>query len=289
MSFKRSILSSLAAGALFAGLATTPLAASASTDGMPGGTWRNSCEDASVSGGTLHAWCRRDGGKYEAAVVTIGNCQAFGNRNGKLFCESPDGSGGSIGQWSGSFRDSCRAISVDKHGKLQATCLKGNGTYKRSNLQAFKCPAYRAGNRDGNLFCEAQDGGSSASRWDGSFRGSCRDVSSNSNGVLTATCQTANGNWNRTSLSPNQCGSYRAGNRDGNLFCESGDGGVGSNVSQWNGSFRNSCRETSVNSNGVLMANCQTISGDWNRSGLSPNQCGSYRAGNRDGSLFCER
>jgi hypothetical protein len=45
----------------------------------------------------------------------------------------------------------------------------------------------------------------------------------------------------------------------------------------------------SVSSNGVLMANCQTISGDWNRSGLSPNQCGSYRAGNRDGSLFCER
>jgi hypothetical protein len=44
-----------------------------------------------------------------------------------------------------------------------------------------------------------------------------------------------------------------------------------------------------VNSNGVLTADCQTMSGNWNRSGLSPGQCSSYRAGNRDGNLFCER
>ena len=220
MIFNRTMLSGLAAVALATGLAAMPPAASGSTDGMPDGTWRQSCQDASVSGGILRAWCRRDGGKYEAASAVIGSCQAFGNRNGKLFCESPSGSGGNMGQWSGSFRDSCREISVDKHGKLQATCLKDNGTYKRSNLQAGKCPAYRAGNRDGNLFCESQGSGTSATRWNGSFRNSCRDVSSNSNGVLTATCQASNGAWRRTSLSPNQCGSYRAGNRDGTLFCE---------------------------------------------------------------------
>jgi hypothetical protein len=220
MSDKRAILSGLAAVALAAILVAMPLAAPASTDGMPDGTWRQSCQNASVSGGTLRAWCRRDGGKYEATSAVIGSCKAFGNRNGKLFCESSDGSGGSMGQWSGSFRESCRDISVDKHGKLHATCLKDNGTYKRSNLQAGKCPAYRAGNRNGNLFCESGDGGGTASRWDGSFRNSCREASVNSNGVLTADCQTISGNWNRSSLSPNQCGSYRAGNRDGNLFCE---------------------------------------------------------------------
>ena len=79
------------------------------------------------------------------------------------------------------------------------------------------------------------DSGASVSRWDGSFGNSCRDASVNSNGVLTANCQTMNGNWNRSSLSPSQCGS-----------------------------------------------------GNWNRSSLSPSQCGSYRAGNRDGTLFCE-
>jgi hypothetical protein len=220
MSEKQTLLSGLAALALAAGLVATPLAASASNDGMPDGTWRQSCENASVSGGTLRAWCRRDGGKYEVTSAVIGSCKSFGNRNGKLFCDSPDGDGVSMGRWSGSFRESCRDISVDKHGKLQATCLKDNGTYKRSNLQAGKCSAYRAGNRNGNLFCESQSGGSTASRWDGSFRDSCRDASMNSYGMLTATCQTGNGNWRTTSLSPNQCGGYRAGNRDGTLFCE---------------------------------------------------------------------
>jgi CVNH domain len=104
--------------------------------------------------------------------------------------------------------------------------------------------------------------------------------------VLTANCQTMSGNWNRSSLSPNQCGSYRAANRDGNLFCESGNSG--SSVSRWDGSFDRSCRDASVNSNGVLTANCQTMSGNWNRSSLSPGQCSSTRAGNRDGTLFCE-
>ena len=179
-------------------------------------------------------------------------------------------------------------VVYDKHGKLQATCRKDNGTFKRSNLNARNCPSYRAGNRNGNLFCESGDSGASVSRWDGSFGSSCRDASVNSNGVLTANCQTANGNWRRTSLSPSQCGSYRAGNRDGNLFCESGGDG-GSSVSRWDGSFRNSCRDASVNSNGVLTANCQTANGNWRRTSLSPSQCGSYRAGNRDGNLFCER
>jgi hypothetical protein len=74
---------------------------------------------------------------------------------------------------------------------------------------------------DGTLFCESTSGGSYvANRWEESFSRSCRDVSTDSNGVLTATCQTMNGNWNRTSLSPRQCGGYRAGNRDGVLFCE---------------------------------------------------------------------
>jgi hypothetical protein len=45
-------------------------------------------------------------------------------------------------------------------------------------------------------------------------------VSTDSNGVLTATCQTMSGRWNRTSLSTRQCASRQAGNRDGTLFCE---------------------------------------------------------------------
>ena len=272
--------------AALAALTTLPLQASAATDGLPDGSWRQSCERGYVSGGKLYARCRHEGGYYQDTSVQTASCRAFGNRNGTLFCESPDAGVAGVATWSGSFRESCRNIVYDKHGKLQATCRKDNGTSKRSNLHARDCPSYRAGNRNGNLFCESGDSGASASRWDGSFRNSCRDASVNSNGVLTANCQAANGNWRRTSLSPNQCGSYRAGNRDGNLFCESGDSGA--SASRWGGSFGGSCRDASVNSNGVLTANCQTANGNWRRTSLSPNQCGSYRAGNRDGNLFCE-
>jgi len=288
MSVKRALLSSLAAVGFAAGIAAAPPPASASTDGLPDGSWRQSCDRAYVQNGALHAMCRRDAGSYTLASARIGSCQAFGNRDGTLFCESSDGTSGSMGQWTGSFRDSCRDISVDKQGKLKATCRKDNGTYKRSNLQAQKCPSYRAGNRDGNLFCESGDSGSqNVSRWDGSFSKSCRDISVDSSGTLTATCQAANGGWRRTSLSSRQCSSHRAGNRDGNLFCESGETG-GSSASRWDGSFSQSCRDISVDSNGTLTATCQAANGGWRRTSLAARQCGSYRAGNRDGNLFCE-
>ncbi|MCM2310225.1 MAG: CVNH domain-containing protein [Steroidobacteraceae bacterium] len=288
MIIRQVLLGSLAAFGFAAGIAGIPQPASASTDELPGGSWRQSCDKAYVRNGTLHARCRRDGGNNESASVQIGSCRAFGNRNGTLFCESSDGSGGNAGQWSGAFRDSCRDFSVDKHGKLQATCRKNNGTYKRSNLQATKCPSYRARNSDGNLTCEPSETvGNNASRWDGSFRSSCRDISADANGTLTATCQAANGSWRRTSLSSRQCGSHRAGNRDGNLFCESSETS-GSSASRWDGSFRGSCRDISADANGTLTATCQAANGSWRRTSLSSRQCGSYRAGNRDGNLFCE-
>ena len=289
---KRISAGSLAAIGLAIGLAALPQLALGSNDGLPDGSWRQSCQGASVQGGKLYAACLRDGGKKsEITSVAIGNCRAFGNRNGKLFCESPgNGNGndnsGSVGPWSGSFRESCRDESVDKHGKLQATCRKDNGTYKRSNLQAQKCPSYRAGNRNGDLFCEPNGSTGGAGHWGGSFSRSCRDVSTDSNGVLTATCQTANGRWNRTSLSTRQCAGRRAGNRDGTLFCES-DGST-SGAGRWDGSFSQSCRDVSTDSNGVLTATCQTATGRWNRTSLSPAQCSGRQAGNRDGTLFCE-
>lgn len=292
MGIKRVLASGLALLGMTAGLAALPQPAWAANDGLPDGSWRQSCERPYVQNGTLYAQCRRDGGKYEFASAVIGTCQAFGNRNGTLFCESgAAGIGGSasVGQWSGSFQSSCRDATVDKHGKLQATCRKDNGTYKRSNLQAQKCPGYRAGNRDGKLFCEStSDGTGSTRRWDGSFRNSCRDIAVDSSGTLRATCQAANGTWRRTSLSHRECGTYRAGNRDGSLFCESQ--GPGSNAGyRWDGSFSRSCRDISMDSNGTLTATCETMNGNWNRTSLSPRQCGSYRAGNRDGNLFCEQ
>ena len=296
MKITRTLIGGLATIGIAAGVAALPQTAWAANDGLPDGSWRQSCERPYVQNGTLYAQCRRDGGKYEFASAVIGSCRAFGNRNGTLFCESDDagvGNSGNVGQWSGSFLNSCRDATVDKHGKLQATCRKDNGTYKRSNLKAQKCSGQRAGNRNGNLVCEstgtgASTGSGSVGRWSGSFLGSCRDAAVDSSGTLRATCQSANGAWRRTSLSHRECGTYRAGNRNGTLLCESTSGG--SNLAnRWEGSFGRSCRDVSVDSTGTLTATCQAMDGNWIRTGLSPRQCGSYRAGNRDGVLFCEQ
>ena len=91
--------------------------------------------------------------------------------------------------------------------------------WRRTSLSVRDCTGLHAGNRDGHLVCESpSDAG--YGRWEGSFRSSCRDASTDSSGMLTATCQTANGNWQRTSLSVRDCTGLHAGNRDGHLVCE---------------------------------------------------------------------
>jgi len=122
----------------------------------------------------------------------------------------------------GSWQQSCRDGEV-RNGYLRAQCLTANDRYRPATARIGTCRAF--GNRNGTLFCETQGGGGPGwgggnIRWSGSFEGSCRDSSTDRNGTLTARCQTANGDWRRASISPRQCPSHRAGNRNGRLFCE---------------------------------------------------------------------
>ncbi len=249
---------------------------------MPGGQWRQTCEDASIRGNMLYARCRQDDGQYRStSALLVGNCESYSNRNGQLYCDKK-GNTVANSRWSGSYRESCRNIAVDKHGRLSADCRRDNGKSNRSHITPQQCPSYQAGNRNGKLFCESDV--NLSSRWDGSFQKSCRDVAMDSSGTLTATCQTMNGNWQRTSLGARQCSSYRAGNNNGQLVCESGD-----NVSnRWQGSFKNSCRDVAMDSSGTLTASCQSSNGNWQRTSLGARQCSSYRAGNNNGQLVCE-
>lgn len=185
---------------------------------MPGGDWLQSCQDAAIRGNMLYARCRQDNGQYRStSALLIGNCLSYSNRNGQLYCEK-NGPNAANSRWTGSFGESCRDIQVDKHGRLSATCRRENGKSNRSNLTPQQCPSYRAGNSNGKLVCESQ--GNVSSRWEGSFQQSCRDISTDASGTLTATCQTMNGNWQRSSLGARQCNSARAGNNNGRLVCE---------------------------------------------------------------------
>ncbi len=107
---------------------------------------------------------------------------------------------------------------MNSSGTLTATCQAMNGNWQRTSLDARNCNGLRAGNNNGQLVCESQ--GNTSNRWEGSFAQSCRDISMNSSGTLTATCQTMNGNWQRTSLDARNCNGLRAGNNNGQLVCE---------------------------------------------------------------------
>jgi hypothetical protein len=150
-----------------AGLAAMSQPASASNDGLPDGSWHQACRNAYVRDGVLYAQCRRDDGRYDTASARVASCQAFGTRNGELFCEASDSASGGASGWGGSFRETCSDISVDKHGKLKANCRKDNGTYQSTNLSMWKCPYRRAANRDGRLVAKPGGASGGVARWEG--------------------------------------------------------------------------------------------------------------------------
>ncbi len=246
------------------------------------GSFKQSCRDITMnSSGTLTATCRTINNAWQRTSLAPGNCSGYqaGNNDGRLVCESQ----GSVSRrWDGSFHNSCRDVAINSTGTLTATCQASTGNWQRTSLAPGNCNGYRAGNNNGQLVCEAQ--GNVSSRWDGSFQKSCRDVAMTSSGILTATCQSSSGNWQRTSLAPGNCNGYRAGNNNGQLVCESQ--AIVSN--RWQGSFKNSCRDSAMDASGSLTAMCQASNGTWRSSSLAAHQCNSYRAGNNNGQLVCE-
>lgn len=206
------------------GAAVTPVQAAQ----LPEGSWRNTCHDGRILYGTLVAECRRANGKYRTSTAPLDGCRRFGNNDGRLFCEQES----AAGEWRGSFRNSCVNERVSKKGHLKADCRRADGRYRKAEIGPGKCPSRRAGNVDGRLVCEESGfggsggsggfGGSGGSHrtWHGSFQVSCRDASTDSAGNLRASCQKANGRWERAYLAAYGCPSRRAGNNDGRLVCE---------------------------------------------------------------------
>lgn len=257
-----------------------------------GGSYARSCTDIDVDKhGRLSATCLRKDGKSNRTHLTDKQCPGHqaGNNDGKLVCEAaaPGGSGdgqanGNSGRWEGSFKQSCRDFSVNEDGTLSATCQTRSGAWRDTSLARVNCTSNRADNDDGHLVCESQRVG--MNKWEGSFERTCRDIYMNKDGTLTATCQTTNGEWNRSWLSTQNCSSYTAANRNGQLVCERDR--VSSNG--WDGSFKQSCRDISVNAEGTLRATCQTKNGTWQQASLARVNCTDNRAKNVDGRLACE-
>src|SRR5947207_10958797 len=75
----------LVAGLLLAGLGSLQ---SASAQGLPGGSYLRTCQNAYVQGDTLVATCRRtDGYAQQTSLPAVHSCVGdVGNRNGALTC-----------------------------------------------------------------------------------------------------------------------------------------------------------------------------------------------------------
>lgn len=92
---KRALLGTLMAAGLVAG---SILPASAQWYGgtVPGGSYQQSCTNASVNGTVLSASCRNDAGQWAYSSIDVRQCSGGGiaNYNGRLACENGYGNYG---------------------------------------------------------------------------------------------------------------------------------------------------------------------------------------------------
>ena len=57
-------------------------------NGVPGGSYSQTCQNITVSGNTLHASCQKKNGKMkDTSLKNFGSCRDIANDNGKLRCK----------------------------------------------------------------------------------------------------------------------------------------------------------------------------------------------------------
>ncbi len=123
---------------------------------LPGGSWRQSCQNASMSGNVVRAACSTGRG-FAQTSFNMRNCPgwALGNSNGRLFCENA-GSGPGWGQPGhfpgGSWVNSCGNASLNGN-VFRAMCSTGQ-RYVPTTIDLRSCRSRLVGNRNGRLFCE---------------------------------------------------------------------------------------------------------------------------------------
>jgi hypothetical protein len=127
-------------------------------DNLPAGSYTQSCRDAWVDHGTLHASCQTRAGNWITSVLPdISRCRGdISNQDGQLRCNrgaAPPG--GSHTQGSpprGSYLQSCRDVWVDND-TLHASCQTRGGNWITSVLRDISRCRGDIANQDGQLRC----------------------------------------------------------------------------------------------------------------------------------------
>jgi hypothetical protein len=266
--------------------------------GIPQGSYQQTCNNVAVNGNVLTANCQDSRGNWiNAQLPDVQRCGSdITNDNGVLHCASSSyGRGGyQAGNGpSGSYTQSCQDIHVGGD-DLHARCQTRDGSWHETKLDDYNKCRGDILNDNGNLKCVAGTSYGNPGGYPGavgaSYTQTCKDIKSHGDD-LEARCQTRNGDWQKTSLDDyKKCGGQII-NDDGNLKCVAGAyGGPGgySPVNGPNGSYVQSCKEIHA-SGDDLHARCQTTDGGWHNTKLDDyNKCHGDII-NDNGDLRCSK
>jgi hypothetical protein len=216
-----------------AALAFGAFAGPAMAQPVPSGSYQNTCDNESVSGGTLRARCETaDGDSIFSRLDNFDDCVGdISNDDGRLTCTRDDGERGDDGRGdgrddgrgdrlpAGSYQQSCQNERAER-GDLVADCADRNGRWRHSELSNFRFCRGDIANNNGVLTCDRDGNNGNDDDYavpTGTWRQTCRDEEV-SGSVLSAECRDRYGRWIETSVDLRTC---RQGvmNSNGRLVC----------------------------------------------------------------------
>jgi len=268
--------------------------------GIPQGSYQQTCNNVAVNGNVLTANCQDSRGNWiNAQLPDMQRCGSdITNDNGVLHCaSSSNGPGGyQAGNGpGGSYAQSCRDIHVGGD-DLHARCQTRDGSWHETKLDDYnKCHGDIL-NDNGNLKCVAgssygNPGGYPAGVAGDAYTRTCKDIKRHGDD-LEARCKTTNGDWHNTKLDDYRKCKGQIINDDGNLRCVAGAAYSGPSgylpVNGPNGSYVQSCKEIQAKGDD-LHARCQTNDGSWHNTKLDDyNKCHGDII-NDNGDLHCSK
>lgn len=273
----------------------------AAAQNLPGGSWRQSCRNATMQGrDDVRAECRTVDGRWNRTSIDIDRCgrdPRLANRNGELVCENNVGNNNrpGVNLPAGSYRQSCRNARMESRDDLVAECRRRNGNYRYSKIDIDKCRGRDIANDDGHLQCGDYRYGGDYGHYKmpaGSWQQSCRNAHIVRDDLL-AECRQRDGDWVRTSIDLDDCRGQQIYNDNGRLRCGNAGGNYGGNYGGgYNnrlppGSWQQSCRNARFGNDGRFYADCRERNGGWNTDGIDLNGCRGRPVYNEDGKLRC--
>ncbi|HEX8471053.1 MAG TPA: beta/gamma crystallin-related protein [Brevundimonas sp.] len=273
MSIKTQITvaaTTLAALALLAPMSASAQRNGGGNGGVPGGSYAQSCSNASVQGGRLYAECRGIGrnSRPTSSSIEFGRCTGdIANSEGMLVCNGAQGrpesgnggggnngggnNGGNGGRPAGSYAQTCSNVRVEG-GRLYAECRDMSRQTRASSIEYGRCTG-GINNIDGLLTCDGTRGrfegrgGNNGGGWGGG----------NGNGGGNNGGGWGGNNGGRNSITVYEDSNYRGGSTTFNREMPNlGRRELNDNISsmEMNGSWE-AC------SDAYFRGNCQTFTG----------------------------